>query len=818
MRSAEQGYILAKRPIIKAEFVMNNVSSRNSEKMAPHLATTFSANSTVTVIIPIRITEGRRDLIERLKFFRKDHLLPDSVDFLVVDDGSADEDHLLLRQAECDRLKVIRTGARYYQDFSLARARNHAAQRAVGDFIVFMDADLLPYPGFYRDILFELHSHKMQTHVNRFLMVPVIYLTDRGHLLLHDTPSEQWRSVFINAMNADDRVLIEKHSTGTSVIVVDRRYYLSRGGQDEDFQGWGFEDYEFANRLIRRLRMFALPPNWLSMAGNFMTIRAYDGWKATYRLYGDWLAAKGIYLFHAPHPVEHHYHSRKDQNLKHLLMKMKADQTAPNEPPALPDLGQGTSLLFRKNPFCWDREFAPYLGTPIFMNENEFASAVTFLDFVRDSKLSRVVFANPYANEKLLALYKACKNNNIPIVVCERGALPGSIYHDRGGFLSDSNSYSPEYWDIPLTSTEREMTLRYISEIRYGDEMLEQQAGRADISEIKGRLGITRGQKVLLVPFQQPNDTVIRHFSGQVGSYENFRRIISELVERLGPGWRVVYKKHPAETDFVPIGGASAAHEENIYDLIEISSAVAVINSGVGIYAMMFGKPLLVFGESWYSHDGLCHTISPEENLVELLNKDIEIDYERVLRFIHYLRFKFYSFGNMTARRVRTPEGSPITATSGITYFEVRNWSEAARILRPYDPIISRGSPLFDRYRNGAGEQNNESVSGVSIASASSVASPKVEGRRAFHIREFQRAAELFEDWMKSEPNSPQALRSAAEAYYNMGDFNNAHRCAAAALRLLPNNKNLRRRVKYFSSGRIVRKFLLSKPFPIESA
>lgn len=778
-----------------------------------------AASPSLTVIIPIRITEGRRDLIERLTFFALDKELPETVDFIVVDDGSRDEDFILLRRLENERLKVIRTGARYYQDFSLARARNCAAQRAKGDFIIFMDADLAPYPGFYRDILLEMKSHKMSMHVNRFLMVPVIYLTEVGFDLMQKTPQDEWRSVFINAMNAHDQELIEKYSSGTSVIVVDRHYYLSRGGQDEDFQGWGFEDYEFTNRLIRRDRMFPLPENWLSMDGNFMTVRAYDGWKACYRLYGDWLAAKGIYLFHAPHPIERHYHSRKDQNLRHLLSKMKEDQEVPNEPPALPALEEGTSLLFRSNPFCWDREFAPYLGTPIFLNESEFETSSAFLDFVRDNRISRVVFANPYANEKLLQFYQECRSNNIPIVVCERGALPDSVYHDRGGFLLDSRSYLPEVWDTPLSSAEKEKTLEYISSIRHSSLMLEQQANRADISEMKKRLGIKHGQKVLLVPFQQPNDTVIRYFAGQVGSYENFRKKISGLVTALGPSWRVVYKKHPAEVDFTPIPGAIFAHDENIYDLLEVASAVAVINSGVGIYAMMFGKPLLVFGESWYSYEGLCQQVSPEDDVVALLNSDIAVDYERVLRFIHYLRFKFYSFGKMTSRRVRMPDGSPITATSNISYYEIRGWSREQRLLQPCEMPVRTDGPMFDRYRNATPIQSKqysgttrEPISPASVFTTS----PMIEGRRAFHAGSFARAATLFDEWVKAEPKNPKALRSAAEAHYRVRDLQSARRCIQEAANLLPGNKNIRRRLRYLNASRIGRVLHPNRPFPIE--
>ena len=69
-------------------------------------------------------------------------------------------------------------------------------------------------------------------------------------------------------------------------------------------------------------------------------------------------------------------------------------------------------------------------------------------------------------------------------------------------------------------------------------------------------------------------------------------------------------------------------------------------------------------------------------------------------RFLHYLRFEFYSFGSFVTRDVRLPTGERMTATLDIGIRErdvpgfrrVANWHPAA-------PAIGWESPLFDRYR-----------------------------------------------------------------------------------------------------------------------
>jgi cellulose synthase/poly-beta-1,6-N-acetylglucosamine synthase-like glycosyltransferase len=70
----------------------------------------YAAAPTMTVIIPIRITDARRDLVDRIHNYLIDSELPDDIDVIVVDDGSRDEDFYHLSSLQSGRLKVIRTG------------------------------------------------------------------------------------------------------------------------------------------------------------------------------------------------------------------------------------------------------------------------------------------------------------------------------------------------------------------------------------------------------------------------------------------------------------------------------------------------------------------------------------------------------------------------------------------------------------------------------------------------------------------------------------------------------------------------------------
>ena len=823
-----------------------------------------TSNPTLTVIIPLRLTEQRMDLLDRINYYQLDTELPAEVDFIVVDDGSPDKLFQEIQKKASNKTTVYKTGAKPFQDFSLARARNFAAQRAKGEFLMFLDADLVPYPGFFKDILREIHVSDLRNQVDQFLMLPVIYLTDLGFDRMQNMSPDHWRQYFINSMLKSNNEEIEKFSSGTSVVVLDRHYYLSRGGQDEQFEGWGFEDYEFATRLIRKVRKFPLPSNWLSMAGNFMKINKYDGWKATYRLYGDWMAAKGIYMFHSPHPIEIKYHRRKDINLRYLQHRMAEFVKTGYEHEALPALEHGKTLLLRKNPFSCQREFAPFLGELVQVSEHDFTDEVQFSNYLNDQRITRVVFGNPYSNEKLLDLYRWCKKTNFPLIISERGALPGSVYHDRTGFLNDSDCYKEKRWNFALSTTEYDQISSYIEEVKEGKDNLERQSDRVDTFILRQRLGIKPKQKVLFVPFQQPNDTVIRYFSGPVGSYENFHSTICALVEELGPEWKVLYKKHPVEDDIDEIPGAIAVHDVNVHDLLDLCHSVALINSGTGLYAMMYGKPLFVFGDSWYASKGLCVTVDQPNEAASLIKAGFEVDYEKVLRFLKYLRFDFYSFGEMVTRRVRYEDGTPITATTEINYYELRGFTKTTRKLQKKISVIPTTSPMFDRYKGGSGQiihgnptapaANAQAKSPAPPATISQVKAPTPvttqpsvnsivsiantptentaltavesngyedsikQGAECYKKGNYIDSAQHFDRAVELNSNHVKTLRMAAEAHIAAGNKDVAALYLTTASKLLPTNKSIAKRLNSLTAPAWRRSFIFSSPFPVTQA
>ncbi len=279
----------------------------------------------LTVIVPIRAS-ATRDIVERISYCLSDPYLDRTrVDFIVIDDGSDDKSRVQHEQ------KCIELDIKYhYLDTSnkktnMARARNIGVDIAQTKYIMFMDVDLYPYPGFYSDALREIESQQLEVYKKDLIMFSVIYLSqDLGHKLFFNTDEHQRKSLLLQKLIEHDSSIIDKFSTGTSVAIYHRSRYLELGGYDEKFEQWGYEDIEFNLRVMCSSGKFPLPDELHLDYKDFQTIDQYRGWKSLYELYGDITFQKGVVLFHIWHQVdsETEYMSFRNRNYQRLSKRL----------------------------------------------------------------------------------------------------------------------------------------------------------------------------------------------------------------------------------------------------------------------------------------------------------------------------------------------------------------------------------------------------------------------------------------------------------------------------------------------------------------
>ena len=184
---------------------------------------------------------------------------------LVADDGSRDDTRALVEQAARDAAVAIAHVWQEDRGFRAGAARNRAAARASGDYLVFLDGDCVPRPQFIARHR-RLAERRWMVAGNRILLSQEFTqeVLDGG-LPIHEWTLAQWRSA--RARGAINRMLpLRDLPLGPLRKLGSRRWQRVRtcnlgvwaddfravNGFDEDFAGWGFEDSDLAVRLINR--------------------------------------------------------------------------------------------------------------------------------------------------------------------------------------------------------------------------------------------------------------------------------------------------------------------------------------------------------------------------------------------------------------------------------------------------------------------------------------------------------------------------------------------------------------------------------------
>jgi len=655
-----------------------------------------SDTKSITLIIPVRLSERRLyDETERLA--RIAAAVPsDLFDILIVDFGSSAERARELRAIDSDHVQVVRIEAP--GPFSAGLARDHGALHARTPVILFHDLDLIASSSMYRRIAEECQIRNLATQGYDFFCVPAVYLSNFG-------TQEYIREFEIGPTDHADRRAIDEAQQGrvgysttfalaTSTVAVNRYYYLTIGGHDPSFAGHGAEDYELLHRMAAMSPRAPRPPRYyenLNGKGH-----GYNGFRAYFATLGIEMWMRGIALLHLEHPRREQFDEayRKSQsNFAMLPGRMEEFDKGHFTPRPLadPHAGEKTLVLAGEGslPAKSLRMALPALGQYECLPESVFQDSSHLMSFVIDRGITQVLFLTPYGNQFRLSLWRDLKAAGIRTITYDRGALPDSWFFDRDGFLADGDGYARYRWDRPLSAERRQQALDYIQDYVSNGATLESNGERRGGNYWRTAMNLGN-RKVILVPFQRPADVATKWFGGAVGSAETFAEWIEFLHSRLDKtSYVIVAKKHPLESDRIPIKGVTYARDyANINDLIELADKVITINSGTGLLAMLHGKASIVCGRAFYQHEGLAHQAISAVDLVKLAHAATPPNEETLLRFVSYLTRDFYSFGAAEYRDDKSPDGSSRRSVFKIKFRQIVNLTPSPILLGEAKPTL----------------------------------------------------------------------------------------------------------------------------------
>lgn len=712
----------------------------NQEKL-PESFSSRRGNSKVTadIIIVVRARPDV-DIAERLRM-RKQYLLPEGFSFIVVDDGS-DPAEARSIEAAC-----VEIGAQYlYLDtapmlFNLSRGRNRGILLSTADYVLFEDVDLFYEPSFYESLRREIALLLVSGKWN-FLVFPVIYLSRIATEFLRDNPATH-PSDFVEEVANPSSPMIDSYAPVSSVIACSRGLARRIGGFDESFEGWGFEDSDFVVRLLNLSPLEKPRDFWRLDTRNYSDQVQWRGWRAFFRLHGDLMAMKGLYGFHAWHqPAEHKSDATRARNRKIFLENVERYSKPGYVSQPLLDKSRKTQLYINRNPHAWGVQQFSVFDNSIFIDEVSL-DVDSVKRVVEEHNVETLVLPNPYATPRRLALYRRFKELGVECVVVERGALPGSIYFDPEGFCAESSSYSPVCWDKPLDDAARSKTLSYLHDLRHSGATLEPQGNMLGGAGLRQRLFANDADvKVLFVAFQSPSDTTTNFFCGETKSYGVFMHEMKTLPQKLGAGWRLIYKNHPLSKEKVVIDDAVCIDEYHIGDALEVADAVCVLNSGVGVLACAYGKPVFTFGQAFYACAGLNYQVTTGDEVVSQISAGLAFDHEKSLRFINYLVEDFYSFADWTRKEKKYTEAANMSISVDIVYRVIRCRGRVPVQFTSGTGFDIRKSILFDRYRlDDYVERNNQSGSSTAAKTSEGGATGSAEKPRSEWLNREQSAA-----------------------------------------------------------------------------
>jgi len=286
------------------------------------------------------------------------------------------------------------------------------------------------------------------------------------------------------------------------------------------------------------------------------------------------------------------------------------------------------------------REFKRIVGLRLRWGKlNQWINA--FINYFGDNGIDCLVLWNGRVPAYRAAAVVAARVMGIPVVFFERGVLPNKIYADPKGINADSS--------IALSSHDlfnEKKAMGFIKDYKSQTQSVESQPKRRSKQELCQSLGIPNGKKIIFVPLQIQEDTQIYIFSHWIKS---MKQLVTEVSKALGDNveYCLIVKKHPLDSrnyNFNHLKNVFFVQDVNVKDLIEFSDALITVNSGVGLEALLYYKPVVCLGKAVYSNYGITIPARSREELRKALANLKEPNKKKIHQFVYRLLDYYLDF------------------------------------------------------------------------------------------------------------------------------------------------------------------------------
>ncbi|OEW17298.1 sugar transferase [Campylobacter sp. BCW_6879] len=422
----------------------------------------------LSVIIPFGLSKERpyieERVIQKAKFFQSD----ENIEFIFVE-GYSSKDHELKNFIQANHHIYLKDMDQ--KAFSQGRCRNLGASYAHSNVLLFLDVDCYISLDNFEKILKLIQIKNISQNINALIVLPVVYLNKEANEKLKQYDEEFWDILIQEDLFTAKNTWVKFFApSSTSSIVINKYQFLRLGGNDENFIGHGYEDFDLFARILKACVSFEKMPTNLSYDARNWNFFNFKGFRSWFSLLGHEACFYGIYMYHFYHiePNQNAYMQNKDKNhqlfYKHLK-NIKKHDLKPLQ--VFKAKGKKALMLFKDQNYDF-KDISVYVGEIIYKNISDFFIAKELkyellLDYLQQEKITKIFLD---ASIKL-------QFNGIDyceVFYFQKGILPHSWFfaknldYKQDLNLSEQKLYQVKEYFLTLKEDEKKVILDFLSQ------------------------------------------------------------------------------------------------------------------------------------------------------------------------------------------------------------------------------------------------------------------------------------------------------------------------------------------------------------------
>ncbi|EOI6487184.1 glycosyltransferase [Campylobacter jejuni] len=424
----------------------------------------------LSVIIPFGLSKERpyieERIIEKAKYFKSD----ENIEFIFVE-GYSSKDHELKNFIQTNHHIYLKDTEQ--KAFSQGGCRNLGASYAHSNILLFLDVDCYISLDNFEKILKLIQIKNISQNINALIVLPVVYLNKEANEKLKQYDDKFWDILIQEDLFTAKNTWVKFFApSSTSSIVINKHQFLRLGGNDENFIGHGYEDFDLFARVLKACVSFEKMPTNLSYDARNWNFFNFKGFRSWFSLLGHEACFYGIYMYHFYHiePNQNAYMQNKDKNhqlfYKHLK-NIKKHDLKPLQ--VFKAKGEKVLMLFKDQNYDF-KDISVYVGEIIYKNISDFFIAKELkyellLDFLQQEKITKIFLD---ASIKL----QFDDIDYCDIFYFQKGILPHSwlfaknldLDYKQDLNLSEQKLYQVKEYFLTLKEDEKKVILDFLSQ------------------------------------------------------------------------------------------------------------------------------------------------------------------------------------------------------------------------------------------------------------------------------------------------------------------------------------------------------------------